>query len=53
MIKNIFFDLDGTLLPMDEEKFTKAYFSLLAKAVAPLGYESEKLINAVWKGRYV
>ena len=50
MIKNIFFDLDGTLLPMDEEKFTKAYFSLLAKAVAPLGYESEKLINAVWKG---
>ena len=50
MIKNIFFDLDGTLLPMDEEKFTKAYFSLLAKAVAPLGYEPEKLINAVWKG---
>lgn len=50
MIKNIFFDLDGTLLPMDEEKFTKAYFSLLAKTVAPLGYEPEKLINAVWKG---
>lgn len=50
MIKNILFDLDGTLLPMDEEKFTKAYFSLLVKKVAPLGYEPQKLIDTVWKG---
>lgn len=27
----ILFDLDGTLLPMDMEAFTKAYFGLLAK----------------------
>lgn len=30
MIKAIFFDLDGTLLPMDEKEFTNLYFELLA-----------------------
>ena len=29
--EGIFFDLDGTLLPMDQATFTKAYFSGLAK----------------------
>ena len=27
MIKNIFLDLDGTMLPMDMKKFMKLYFS--------------------------
>lgn len=36
MIKTVLFDLDGTLLPMDQEKFTKSYFKQLAKRVAPL-----------------
>ncbi len=31
MIKAILFDLDGTLLPMDQENFTTSYFKLLAK----------------------
>ncbi len=50
VIKTVLFDLDGTLLPMDQEKFTKAYFKQLAKRVAPLGYEPKTLVSAVWKG---
>ena len=36
-IKTIMFDLDGTLLPMYQEQFTKYYFGLLAKKLAPHG----------------
>ena len=50
MIKAVFFDLDGTLLPMDEEEFIKVYFISLYKKVAHLGYEKEKLIKTIWDG---
>lgn len=50
MIKVILFDLDGTLLKMDQEEFIKAYFGGLAKKLAPYGYDSQALINAVWQG---
>ena len=50
MIKNILFDLDGTLLPMDMEKFTRGYFKRLVAKAAPRGYEPEKLIKSVWAG---
>ena len=50
MIKTVIFDLDGTLLPMDQEAFTKYYFGLLAKKLAPHGYEPEKLIKSIWAG---
>lgn len=46
----ILFDLDGTLLPMDNDAFTRGYFGLLAKTVAPLGYTKETLIPALWQG---
>lgn len=49
-ITTVLFDLDGTLLPMDQEIFVKTYFGLLAKKLAPHGYEPEALINAVWAG---
>lgn len=49
-ITTVLFDLDGTLLPMDTEEFTKAYFTLLAKKAAPYGYQPEPLVAAVWKG---
>ena len=49
-IKAVLFDLDGTLLPMDQSVFTKAYFSGLAKRLAPRGCESEKLIDSIWQG---
>lgn len=48
-LKVIFFDLDGTLLPMDE-RFDKRYFSLLVKRLAPLGYAPENVIKSVWAG---
>ena len=32
MITMVLFDLDGTLLPMDNDAFTKGYFTLLAAA---------------------
>ncbi len=49
-ITTILFDLDGTLLPMDQELFTKIYFKNLALRLAPLGYTPEKLIDTIWKG---
>lgn len=50
MITTIFFDLDGTLLPMDQDVFVKSYFGSLAAKMAPLGYEPEKLVKAIWIG---
>ena len=50
MLKAVLFDLDGTLLPMDEKKFTEYYFGLLCKKLEPLGYDKEKLIKTIWAG---
>lgn len=49
-IKYVLFDLDGTLLPMDEKIFIKVYFGKLAEKMAPHGYSPDELINAVWSG---
>lgn len=49
-IKTVLFDLDGTLLPMDQEVFVKAYFGGICKKLAPYGYEADKLVNALWMG---
>lgn len=48
----ILFDLDGTLLPMEINEFTKGYFSLLSAAVAPYGYEKTHFLIAMQKGIY-
>ena len=50
MIKVVLFDLDGTLLPMDQDVFTKMYFGLLAKKLEPYGYQSKEIIDAVFAG---
>lgn len=50
MLKTVFFDLDGTLLPMDNDEFTRAYFKELTQCVAPLGYEPQQLIDGIWVG---
>ena len=50
MIKNILFDLDGTLLPMDQDKFANGYFSRLVKKLAPLGYDPKKTVDGIWAG---
>lgn len=48
MIKAIFFDLDGTLLPINEDDFRKMYFSLLIeKRAAPLGFEPKKFMDTL------
>lgn len=49
-IKAILFDLDGTLLPMDMDIFTNAYFKGICKKIAPRGYEPEMLVKSIWKG---
>ncbi|MBE7100924.1 MAG: HAD family hydrolase [Clostridiales bacterium] len=48
--KMILFDLDGTLLPMDQDVFVKAYFGAIAKKLAPRGYEPQKLVQSIWIG---
>lgn len=50
MIKAVLFDLDGTLLPMDQDLFVKTYFQGLATYMAPHGYDPELMIKAVWTG---
>ena len=51
MIKTVLFDMDGTLLPMEDIKyFEKLYFKTLAMKVAPLGYDPNKLIDGIWSG---
>lgn len=49
-IKAVLFDLDGTLLPMNQEEFTNGYFKYLIKKLAPYGYEPESLIKSIWHG---
>lgn len=46
----VLFDLDGTLLPMDQDEFTKGYFGLLVKKMAPFGYDAKALIDGIWTG---
>ena len=53
MIKNVMFDLDGTLLPFDLEAFMKFYLGSLSKDVMHLGYEPKELINNILKGTYL
>ncbi|MBN2836147.1 MAG: HAD family hydrolase [Candidatus Delongbacteria bacterium] len=50
MLKNYLFDLDGTLLPLDEEAFIKKYFSLLGNKFAELGLDPERMIKRLWLG---
>ena len=40
--KVVLFDLDGTLLPMDQDVFVKSYMKRLAAYLAPHGYEPER-----------
>ena len=49
-LTTVLFDLDGTLLPMDQDEFVKYYFGLLAKKVAPLGYNPKTLGGNIWAG---
>ena len=50
MITTILFDLDGTLLPMDLDLFMKEYMRTLTAKVAPLGFDTQKLISVILRG---
>ncbi len=49
-LKAVLFDLDGTLLPMDQNEFMKLYFDALCDKLAPADHDSEELVNAIWHG---
>lgn len=49
-MKAVLFDLDGTLLPMDQDIFVNGYFGYLVKKMEPHGYEPQKLIRSIWGG---
>lgn len=49
-ITTILFDLDGTLLPMDQDTFAKAYVKGLTVAAEPAGYSPMILGTAIMAG---
>ncbi len=49
-ITTILFDLDGTLLPMDQDTFAKAYVKGLTVAAEPAGYSPMILSTAIMAG---
>lgn len=50
MLNTILFDLDGTLAPFQQDEFIHAYFKALVRRLSPMGYDGEKLVQALWKG---
>lgn len=49
-INTVLFDLDGTLLPFEQEEFVRNYFGRLAVKLAPMGFEKEALIKGILAG---
>ena len=49
-IKAVLFDLDGTLLPLDQDEFSGAYVKAMADALSRCGYERERLISTIFCG---
>lgn len=47
-MKAILFDLDGTLLLLDEKLFVDIYFTELSKVFSEYNIESNKLVEAIW-----
>ena len=47
-IKTVLFDLDGTLLPMDMDKFTEIYFKHLTIKAASFGYAPDNFPKSIW-----
>ena len=50
MIKVVLFDLDGTLLPMDDKRFTEDYFTILTEKISTQGYDLDQLLSGIWQG---
>lgn len=52
-MNTVLFDLDGTLLPMDQELFAKAYLKELSLKGSSIGYEPRRLVEIVLEGAAV
>ena len=50
MFQAVLFDLDGTLLPMNQEEFVKGYFGALCRRFGKKGYDPKRIVDTVWKG---
>ena len=50
MLDTILFDLDGTLAAFMQDDFVRLYFKALVRRLAPMGYDGEKLLAALWRG---
>ena len=48
MVKAVLFDLDGTLLPMDQDEFVDDYFSRMALRFQPFGHEPQEFKKVIW-----
>lgn len=46
-ITTVLFDLDGTLIRMDQDKFIETYFQSIIKKLASFGYDSELMYKAL------
>jgi len=49
-INTVLFDLDGTLLPFDQDEFILGYFSRLAAKIIPMGFDKDAFIKAIKAG---
>ena len=49
-IKAVLFDLDGTLLQMDQDHFIDTYLGAIAQHLAAYGYDPALFAKALWKG---
>lgn len=47
-IKTVLFDLDGTLLPMNQDQFTELYFRHLTIKAATMGYDPANFPKSIW-----
>ncbi len=50
MIDTILFDLDGTLLPMEQDAFVRAYVQQLCRRYVPCGFDKDQIVQALWTG---
>lgn len=49
-IKAVLFDMDGTLVRMDEKDFTENYLGRLCAVICPLGYDKDLIVKGLWAG---
>jgi FMN phosphatase YigB (HAD superfamily) len=49
LYKNVLFDLDGTLLPMDLRRFVELYVAAFCKQMVPVTQlDAKTLMDAIW-----